>query len=183
MARQVEELLLAAQREGGHVALQPSLSDVSATLRRCADAFAPIAAERDVTLTVETPDRLAALVDADKLASAVTNLLANALRHTPDGGHVRCSLRARIGTLVVEVADSGPGVPPADREAIFAPYRTDGRGTGLGLAIVREIATLHGGDVTVLDAPEGGALFRLVLPMRRAGEGVASPPAPLRITP
>jgi signal transduction histidine kinase len=66
------------------------------------------------------------------------------------------------------VADNGPGVAPSARARIFDRYRRDrnANGTGLGLAIVREIAHLHGGDVAVGDAPEGGALFTMVLPLR-----------------
>jgi signal transduction histidine kinase len=78
------------------------------------------------------------------------------------------SLSTAPGQLHLEVADNGTGVVPEARERIFERYRRDrnSNGSGLGLAIVREIVHLHGGDVTVGDAPEGGALFTVVLPLR-----------------
>jgi PAS domain S-box-containing protein len=83
---------------------------------------------------------------------------------------VRCSVATRDGTLRIEVADSGPGVPVADREAIFERFRQLGGpderrpgGSGLGLAIVRELVTLLGGTVAADEAPEGGALFAVKL--------------------
>ena len=68
-------------------------------------------------------------------------------------------------TAAIEVSDSGPGIPEADREAVFEPYRTTKPGgNGLGLATTRRIVEAHGGRVEALAAPEGGALFRITLP-------------------
>lgn len=97
------------------------------------------------------------------LASAVANLIDNALRAEPAGGTVL--VRIAPGP-VIEVEDHGSGVPPADREQIFEPFwRKDNRpnGAGLGLPIVREIAQAHGGSITVHDTDGGGATFRLAL--------------------
>jgi signal transduction histidine kinase len=132
------------------------------------EGFGSVAEQRGLRLLLEAPVRLPAVVDDEKLVSVVSNLVANAIRHAPQGGVVRCSLRTDARQLVLEIADDGPGVPADQRERIFERYgrgRT-GVGTGLGLAIVREIAILHGGEVGVGDAPEGGALFTMVLPLR-----------------
>ena len=99
------------------------------------------------------------------------------------GGVVRCSLALQGDTAVVEIADSGVGVPPEQRALLFERFRTadngHGRaGTGLGLAIVKEFVALHGGTVAVGEAPEGGALFTVRLPR----EPAASEPAPLRLS-
>jgi signal transduction histidine kinase len=158
--------------DSGLFELEAALSDVAATVRTCAEGFMQLADDRGITLHVSAPPHLPAFVDRDKLASALTNLLSNAIAQASPGGWVRCSLRTRPGTLVIDVADDGPGVAPSERGAIFRRFHTRGTGgTGLGLALVREIATLHGGTVTVGDAPEGGALFQLTLPLRarRAG--------------
>src|SRR2546430_1354339 len=108
---------------------------------------------------------LLARVDEEMVLSVVSNLLANALKHAPAGGTVRCTVAGVGERLRIEVADSGPGVADALREQIFERYRqgpgSAGRpgGTGLGLAIVRDLVALHHGMVTLADAPEGGALF------------------------
>ena len=88
---------------------------------------------------------------------------------------MRCSLGTVPGRLVLQVADNGPGVAPAQRDVIFERYRRGARsaGTGLGLAIVGEIVKLHGGAIAVGEAPEGGALFTVELPLRT--ERVAQP--------
>ena len=106
----------------------------------------------------------------ERLARAVNNLLDNAAKHNPgdDAIEVRVS---RDGLLTVR--DHGPGIPPADREHVFDRFwrGADARalpGSGLGLAIVRQVALSHGGSVTAEEAPGGGALFRLRLPV--AGE-------------
>ena len=109
------------------------------------------------------PDGVRALVD---------NLLENAARHGGDGGRVEVSLESRDGELALTVDDDGPGVAPADRERIFERFvrAADGGapGSGLGLALVRQQARLHGGEVTVGEAPLGGARFSVTLP---AGDG------------
>lgn len=106
--------------------------------------------------------------DAEALAVAVSNLLDNAVRHAAAGGRVVISLERKNGHILVHFDDSGPGVPPSRRDAIFAPYaRGDGAhrdGAGLGLAIARRIAERHDGTLTASDAPGGGARFTLSLP-------------------
>lgn len=108
-------------------------------------------------------------IDGDRLRQVVDNLLANAIRFTPQGGALRVVSRAG-GGLTIAVEDDGPGVAPADREAIFERfYRVDDArnrasgGVGLGLAIARDIARAHGGDLWVEEAASGGARFLLRL--------------------
>jgi len=119
-------------------------------------------------------DGLPAMVlgDIRKIAQAVRQLLSNASRHV-ESGPVELRFAWREGTLVVEVADRGPGVPPERREELFAPFarledpkRRRVGGAGLGLAIARRIARAYGGDAVVDDARDGGALFRLSFPLR-----------------
>jgi two-component system sensor histidine kinase GlrK len=112
--------------------------------------------------------------DAAKLRSVVDNLLGNAVKFTPAGGEVRVSARRHEGTATIDVVDSGPGVPPEEREAIFEAFFRGragayGRaeGTGLGLAIVREFTEAHGGRVEVVPGARGGH-FRVTLPLRPA---------------
>jgi signal transduction histidine kinase len=173
LLERVEQLLSTARLGGEHPALDVRRIDVAALVRRTVAMFESVAAGREQRLVLLAPARLEAEVDAEKLVTAVSNLVVNALKFTPEGGLVRCELRARRGRVRLEVADSGPGIPPGLRDAMFEPYRRAGsraaRGHGLGLAIVRELVALHGGTVTIGDAPEGGALFVLELPRVAAG--------------
>lgn len=168
MLRRVQDLMLMARLENAEQQLEAAVVDVAEIVRSCVDGFAAIAAQRDLDLRVSVPDHLTAVADEEKVVSVVSNLLANAIRHASHGGVVRCTLSSSPGRLILEVADDGSGVPPDQREAIFERYRRGSRssGTGLGLAIVGEIAALHGGVVAVGDAPEGGALFTVELPLR-----------------
>lgn len=110
------------------------------------------------------------LGDATALERAVLNLLDNGAKWSPEGGTVRVRLESRdSGFVVLEVADSGPGIAPEDRPHVFERfYRSSDartlRGSGLGLAIVKQVAERHGGSVLVGDAPEGGALLSMHLP-------------------
>lgn len=168
MLRRVQDLMLVARLENADHQLEAAVVDVAAIVRVCVDGFDELAAQRSLDLRLALPDALPAVADEEKLVSVVSNLMANAIRHAPAGGVVRCSLSTVPGRLVLEVADDGPGVPLDLRETIFERYRRDARGggTGLGLAIVGEIVGLHGGSVAVGDAPEGGALFTVELPLR-----------------
>src|SRR5262249_46359413 len=111
-------------------------------------------------------------------------LLSNAFKFTPKGGKVRCSARELPGArVVIEVADSGPGVPRAERGAVFERFtklaggatRRFG-GTGLGLAIVKDFVELMRGTVIISDAPEGGALLCIELPAHAPPGAVVSSP-------
>ncbi len=173
LLRHVNDLLDVSRLDAGAAQALYADADVAALVRLAADHFAALAQERSVAFRVETPPSLAAQVDPDKLRRVALNLLSNAFKFTPAGGTVRVTLRESAGGLVLEVADDGPGVPPAQRAAIFERFRQlEGGatrrfgGTGLGLAIVRDFVTLHGGAVTVADAPEGGALFVVELPLK-----------------
>jgi two-component system OmpR family sensor kinase len=119
-------------------------------------------------------------VDADeaRLRQVVTNLIGNAVAHTPPGTGVRIGVGTRDGHAVLEIADRGPGMTADHAGRVFDRfYRTDrsrnrlgGANAGLGLAIARSLARAHGGDVELTTAPGAGACFRLVLPLLDAAE-------------
>lgn len=121
-------------------------------------------------VTVEAADAVEVAGSRGQLGRVLANLLDNAQRHA--GSAVTVAVRRDGERAVVEVADDGDGVPEADRERIFERFvrldaarsRDDG-GAGLGLAIARDVAVRHGGTLTVRDAPAGGALFALRLPL------------------
>lgn len=187
LLRRIQDLLLVARLEHGEPdgpGLDLVQTDLAQLLREAVAAFAEIAEQRGQTLHVDAPEAVTAAVDDDKLLSAVTNLLANALRHAPQGGRVRCSLEATDHAARIEVADDGPGVDPELRDRVFDPYQRGPRpagqpvGTGLGLAIVSEIVRRHGGTVAIDEAPEGGALFVLEIP-RGAADGAPGAGVPV----
>ncbi|MDX2192044.1 MAG: sensor histidine kinase KdpD [Gemmatimonadales bacterium] len=122
---------------------------------------------REVTVSLP-PDLPLVPIDDVLIGQVLINLLENAARHTPEGTPIAICATAGAGEVEVTVADRGPGVPAAEREAIFEKFhRAAGGagGTGLGLAICRGIVTAHGGRIRVEPRDGGGAAFRFTLPM------------------
>lgn len=120
-----------------------------------------------VPVNVEAPEGLKVRADAGQLRRALLNLARNATAatHGRPGAVVLSATAGADGRVLLEVRDAGPGVPADLRDKIFTPFfTTREKGTGLGLAFVREIVRDHGGEVTVGDAPGGGAAFRFDLP-------------------
>ena len=115
-------------------------------------------------------ERLVTSLDPVRYREIVTNLVANALRHTPSGGRVEVDVRAVDDDAVLTVRDTGEGIPPDDLPRVFDRYQrhADTGGSGLGLAIVRDLAEAHGGSVTAESdgVPGSGATFRVRLPLR-----------------
>ena len=177
---QVDAMLEQVRRDHGEARLALVDDDLAATLRSVAEQFDALASERGIRLVIETPEAVAARFDPERMSRVVSNLLANALRFAPTGGVVRCSLAATDETAVIEIADSGSGVSPDQRALLFERFRTSSNGsghsgTGLGLAIVKEFVALHGGEVVIGDAPEGGALFTVRVPREPAASEAAPP--------
>jgi diguanylate cyclase (GGDEF)-like protein/PAS domain S-box-containing protein len=186
LLKRVDELLQVSRLDAGHLAIDPRDIEVAGLIRASCEGFASVAEMRRQRLVLEAPVQLRACVDEEKVLSVVSNLLANALKHAPSGGVVRCSVTAVAGRLRIEVADDGPGVAVGQRREIFERYRQGAgsasrpSGSGLGLAIVRDLVALHNGRVTLSDAPEGGALFVVDLPLAPAAGGAEATgdPAP-----
>jgi signal transduction histidine kinase len=173
LLRHVNDLLDVSRLEADKARLQYAEADVAHLVRGAASHFASLAPERGIAFRLHVPERLSAQIDADKFQRVLLNLLSNAFKFTPEGGRVRCSLRAGDRQFVLEVADSGPGIPPERRAAAFERFvqldsgtaRGFG-GTGLGLAIARDFVELLGGRIAAGDAPEGGALLVVEMPLR-----------------
>jgi signal transduction histidine kinase len=173
LLRQVDALLEGARLESGRLRLQPRPDNLGRVLAELAAAAAPHAAQRGLTLKTEGLEDLPdSLFDVEKAETIAANLLSNAVKLTPAGGLVTIRAATAGEQIIFEVEDDGPGIPENQLEKIFdrfhqvdAPHSRAEGGTGLGLALSRELARLHGGDVTVRSRPGAGAIFRVELPL------------------
>jgi two-component system phosphate regulon sensor histidine kinase PhoR len=147
--------------------------DVSAVVKRAADLLLPAAQRKKQSLRLELPDRLSRIVgDPDYVERAISNLIDNAIKYSPEGGDICVTVSVEAEFVVIEVADNGIGIPPHDLSRVFERfYRVDRSrsremgGTGLGLSIVKHVAQAHGGAIDVTSTPGVGSTFRLKLPV------------------
>ncbi len=168
----VAQLLDLSKLESGAVLLERSRVSSGELLEGVADEWRTRASERRISLSVEA-DRSAPALDVDRrrLRQVLENLVANAVRHSPDGGIVVLRAGSRDGYARLEVEDAGPGIPTAEVERVFERfYRSDRArsaddgGSGLGLAISRWIVDLHGGSIAVDPTLERGCRIVVELP-------------------
>ena len=132
-------------------------------------AFAEEARRRAIDYRLDESAQPVIVSDGDRVLQIISNLLANAFRWTPDGGTIGVALGSANGTVMVDVADTGPGIAADERERIFRPFFShDAGGTGLGLPIAHELAIALGGTIELDTRVGEGSRFRLVLPARYA---------------
>ncbi len=165
----LERLLDVSAAEAGALKLNRELIDLRTLTTRAADLYREVAEEKHIAVVLDQPAAVEYSVDAVRLGQVVNNLLDNALKYTPAGGGVVVALRREAGQAVLSVTDDGPGIAPAEREAVFRRlYRSDAsrsqRGLGLGLSMVKAIVEAHGGTVAAGDASSGGACLTVRLP-------------------
>jgi len=167
LERLVEDLRTLALAESGALELRREPTDLALLLQETAAAFQSSAsrASFQVTCTRDLP-----LVNADpaRLREVIANLLTNAVKHAPPGGII--SLRGQPGseqTVVIEVEDEGPGIPPEELPHVFERFykASDSTGMGLGLSIARYLVEAHGGTIEATSPPGRGALIRVKLPI------------------
>lgn len=177
LTRLVEDLRTLALADAGQLELTVVPTDLGRLVRKVVEKFAPQAASRQVTLDLnaQSASQHPGVVHADpgRVEQILGNLLANALRYTPESGRIDLELTDTPGEAVITVHDSGQGVPAEALDHIFERfYRADRSrnraegGSGLGLAIARQLAEAHRGTLTAANHPEGGAVFTLRLPLR-----------------
>lgn len=168
----VNRILDLTKLQAGRLPVQAAPTAVAPFLRRVVGQFAPLAATRGLSLhdAEPLPDELTLLLDADKVEQILSNLLSNALKHTPAGGAVALTveLPAADGLYTLTVRDTGPGIALAEQVRVFerfyqSPQHQAQGGTGLGLALSRELAELLGGTLTLTSVPGEGAAFTLRL--------------------
>ena len=165
----LEALLDISAAEAGALKLNRDRIDLRTLTDRANDLYREVAEEKKITVTLDQPEAVEVSADAIRLGQVVNNLLDNALKYTPSGGRVTLAVRAEPRHAVITVSDNGPGVPAAERDAIFRRlYRGDAsrsqRGLGLGLSMAKAIVEAHAGTVRVDNVPGGGAMFTVSIP-------------------
>jgi len=172
MERLVDDLRTIALSEAGTLALHPEPTDPDVLIGDVLHAFTPVATAGGVTLATESSDDLPILeLDPVRIREVLSNLVANALRHTPAGGTVSVGGSADARAVVLVVRDTGPGIDPMLLPHVFDRFvkGAASRGSGLGLAIARGLVEAHGGTITVDSTVGGGTTFRVVLPRNPEG--------------
>jgi signal transduction histidine kinase len=168
----VDQLLFLARADSHPLDLDPQPVDLFEILDEAGETARPAASAKNIALVVTGEPLPETLADRSQLLRVVDNLVANAVKFTPEGGTVQLAARREGETAVVEVADTGPGIPPAEQPDLFNRFyrgsnaiKTAIPGSGLGLAISQVIATAHGGSIQLESTPGAGSTFRLALPI------------------
>ncbi len=191
----LQTLMDVSQAETGTMRLHVETVDLEGLLRRVVDLYQMVAEDRRIAIERSLSDPIRLQADRVRLEQALANLVDNAVKYTPPGGRVAIRARAENQTAVIEVADTGAGIPAEEIPRIWERlYRGDKsrsqKGLGLGLCLVRAIVEAHHGTVSVSSRPSEGSTFTVRLPLSpprpaaeqpsgRGGEGEppADPPA------
>jgi signal transduction histidine kinase len=169
--RIIDQVLDAARLEDGRLELSCYSIDLRDVVREAVDQ-ARVRITRRHSLDSVIPDEVVMIEgDHNRLVTVVSNLLGNAVKYSPDGGEVHCALAVADGSAMVAVTDEGVGIDPVDVPRLFTRFARVGinhniPGAGLGLYLSRELARLHGGEITVSSIVGAGSCFSLRLPMR-----------------
>ena len=173
LEQMAQELLDLAQIESGKSIVRLVPTPLPRLVAQTVERFEPQAARKQQTIQVDVAPELVVLADAEKLSRALGNLLHNAIKFTPEGGQIWVRAQPQAGDVLVEVADTGPGLPPQDLPRVFERFFRGDRsrasstagGTGLGLAIAKHVVEAHGGKIWVESEGRAGkgAVFSFTL--------------------
>ena len=178
MTHIVQDLLTLSRLDAGNAELSLSRFPFADAIESVVRANALNSKQRGHQLTYDPPESLPLIVgDRSRLEQVMMNIIGNAIKYTPDGGHIRITSGAGEETVWMEVQDDGIGIPEKDRERIFERfYRVDkarsreSGGTGLGLSIAREIVQRHDGVIALVPRQGPGTTIRLTLPIAQRGQ-------------
>jgi len=169
----INDVLDLSKIEAGRMELHVEATSVDAILQSMQSTMRPLAVKKGIAFRVESDGTLGSLpMDAMRVRQVLLNLVGNALRFTPEGGEVWARAERGNGGVKVEVGDTGPGIPPEDRERIFLEFQqgtTDGaskpQGTGLGLSLAKRFVEMHGGTIWVESEVGKGSRFFFTVPV------------------
>ncbi|MBE0427539.1 MAG: HAMP domain-containing protein [Nitrospirae bacterium] len=167
----VNSLLDLSKMEAGMMTYNYAYEDISHLINKAVIALEPISESKDIRLEREIENDLQRVkIDSDRILQVLRNLLGNAVKFTPKGGHIKISARAIDKAVEVSVSDTGIGIPKENLHTIFNKFQQASnkspdivKGTGLGLAIVKHIINAHGGKIWVESEPGHGSTFTFVL--------------------
>jgi two-component system sensor histidine kinase GlrK len=168
----VNSLLDLSKMEAGVITLNFRTSDIKPLINKAASGMEPLAMAKNVSIKMEVPSDLPDVkMDEERILQTLRNLIGNAVKFTPAGGYITISAQPVEKGMRVSVADTGPGIPKEDLNAIFDKFQqatllsySKIKGTGMGLAIVKHIISAHGGKVWVESEIGHGSTFIFSLP-------------------
>jgi signal transduction histidine kinase len=172
----INDILDLSKIEAGRMELDRTNFDLPAAIENTLILVRERAQRHAIALRHDVDERLGMIhADERKLKQVLLNLLSNALKFTPDGGHIDVRARRHDDVVEIGVSDTGVGIAPEDQATVFEVFRQVGaaakkvEGTGLGLAISRKIIELHGGTIRVDSRLGAGSTFTITLPLARTG--------------
>jgi PAS domain S-box-containing protein len=181
LERLVDDLLFAARADAGKLELTLAQVDLEQLVLECVESARPAAEQQEILLDCSTEPVPPIAGDAARLSQLLDNLVSNAIKFTPAGGSVMVTLTANGGSAVIDVSDTGIGIPIAERPRLFERFFRSTlateraiQGTGLGLSITKDIAESHGGRIDCESTEGTGTTFRVELPFA----GTAGEPSP-----
>lgn len=170
MNRLVEDLLDVTRVQSGQFSVNVEEGDVREVVRDAVALFSETSPGHALRITLPG-DPVLVRHDPARLSQVLSNLISNAIKYSPDGGEVEVRLLRRDSQAVLEVSDTGLGIPPNERESIFEPFRRSGGargeipGVGLGLSVARRLVRAQGGEIELESEQGVGSTFRVVMPL------------------
>lgn len=172
LRRLVADLLHTAQVDEGPVHVVRTPADFAEIVREALEAASPVAKAKGIVVDSDVPASLPVVIDAQRMAQVVDNLVSNAIKYTPDGGRVEVVLRLDANRVELCVSDTGIGIEAVDRERLFTRFfrarhaeEQSIQGVGLGLSITKSIVESHGGRIEVDSEVGRGSTFRVRIPV------------------
>jgi signal transduction histidine kinase len=174
--RIVDSLLYLVDLEREELVLEVQITYLNYIVQKVVKNLKPLADQKHILIEIEDKDRIQFYVDQGKLQQCLINLVSNAIKYTPENGHIKITVYRESALACIAIEDTGIGIPFKDLQHVFdrfyrvdrARARTTG-GSGLGLAIAKQIVSLHGGSISVESIQDVGTTFTVKLPVRSQG--------------